>query len=78
MVLIQGTSGAGSGFIVDPAGYILTNEHVIDGAGRLTVVLDDGTRLTPQVVASDTERDIALLRVATYPPTDGAATSRSR
>ena len=65
VVLIAGTSGSGSGFVVDPAGYILTNEHVIAGADRLTVVLDDGTRLTPQVVAFDAERDIALLRVET-------------
>ena len=65
VVLIAATSGSGSGFVVDPAGYILTNEHVIAGAGRLTVVLDDGTRLTPQVVAFDAERDIALLRVET-------------
>ena len=65
MVLIAGTLGSGSGFIVDSEGYILTNEHVIDGAGRLTVVFEDGTRLTPQVVASDAARDIVLLRVAT-------------
>ena len=64
VVRIAGTSGSGSGFVVDPAGYILTNEHVIDGAGRLTVVFDDGTRLTPSVVASDPERDIALLKVS--------------
>ena len=65
VVLIAGTSGSGSGFIVDSAGYILTNEHVIDGAGRLTVVFDDGTRSTPQVVGFDAARDIALLRVVT-------------
>ncbi len=60
---IAGTSGSGSGFVVDSAGYILTNEHVIDGAGRLTVVFDDGTRSTPSVIASDAARDIALLKV---------------
>ena len=65
VVLIQGSSGAGSGFIVDPAGYILTTDHVIDGAGRLTVIFDDGTRLIPQIVAFDAERDIALLRIET-------------
>ncbi len=63
VVRIAGTSGSGSGFVVDSAGYILTNEHVIDGAGRLTVVFDDGTRLIPSVVASDAARDIALLKV---------------
>ena len=63
VVRIEGTSGSGSGFVVDSAGYILTNQHVIDSAGRLTVVFDDGTRLTPNVVASDAARDIALLKV---------------
>ncbi len=63
VVRITGTSGSGSGFVVDSAGYILTNAHVIDGAGRLTVVFDDGARLTPQVVASDATRDIALLKI---------------
>ena len=68
VVLIAGTSGSGSGFIVDPAGYILTNEHVIDGAGRLTVVLHNGSRLVPQVVASDEARDIALLKITAARP----------
>ncbi len=64
VVRIAGTSGAGSGFVVDPAGYILTNEHVLGRPGRLSVVFDHGARLTPQVVASDAARDIALLKVA--------------
>ena len=63
VVNIESSTGGGSGFIVDPTGYILTNEHVIREAGRLTVVLDDGTRLTAQVVASDSMRDIALLKI---------------
>ena len=65
VVRIEGTSGAGSGFIVDPAGYILTNEHVVDGATRMTVVLDDGARLAARVVASDATRDIAMLKIET-------------
>ena len=44
VVLIAGTSGSGTGFVVDPVGYILTNEHVIARGRPLTVVLDDGTR----------------------------------
>ena len=63
VVRIEGTSGGGSGFIVSPDGYILTNEHVISGNTQLTVVLDNGTRLTPQVIDSDASRDIALLKV---------------
>ncbi len=65
VVRIAGTSASSSGFVVDSAGYILTNAHVVDGAGRLTVVFDDGARLDPQVVASDAARDIALLKVTT-------------
>ena len=63
VVRIAGTSGAGSGFVIDPDGYILTNEHVVGTAGRLSVVFDHGARLTPQVLASDAARDIALLKV---------------
>ncbi len=63
VVRIEGVDGSGSGFIVDSAGYILTNEHVISGNTRLTVVLDNGTRLKSEVIGSDTARDIALLKV---------------
>ena len=65
VVLILGDAASGSGFVVDPAGYILTNEHVIAGQSELAVVLDDGTRLTPRVVGADAARDIALLKVET-------------
>ena len=63
VVRILGPSGAGSGFVVDADGYILTNEHVIAGPGQLTVFFDHGSRLTPEVIASDPARDIALLKV---------------
>ena len=58
-------AGSGSGFVVDSAGYILTNAHVVGGAGRFTVVLSNGIGLTSSVVASDAARDIALLKVDT-------------
>ena len=63
VVLILGNATSGSGFVVDPTGYILTNEHVVAGQSELEVVFDDGTRLTPRVVGSDAVRDIALLKV---------------
>ena len=63
VVRVEGTSSIGSGFIVDSTGYILTNEHVIAGQDRLTIVFDDGTRLTPQVIGYDSAQDIALLKV---------------
>ena len=64
VVRIEGTTGSGSGFVVDADGYILTNEHVINGQPRLTVVFDNGARLTARVIASDASRDIALLKVS--------------
>ena len=63
MVRIEGTTASGSGFVVDADGYILTNEHVINGEPSLTVVFDSGARLTARVVASDVYLDIALLKV---------------
>ncbi len=63
VVRIEGTTGSGSGFVVDADGYILTNEHVISGQSRLTVVFDNGARLTARVIASDAARDMALLKV---------------
>lgn len=62
-MFIEGNAGTGSGFFVDPAGYILTNAHVIEGSWQLTVALDNGALFAPRVVASDTERDIALLKI---------------
>lgn len=63
VVRIVTSDGAGTGFVVDAAGHILTNEHVIDGEDRVTAVFDDGTRLSARVVAEDAVRDIALLKV---------------
>ena len=63
VVRIQGTTGSGSGFVIDSDGYILTNEHVISGQPSLNIVFDNGARLIPRVIASDAYLDIALLRV---------------
>ena len=68
VVRIEGPSSSGSGFVVDSDGYILTNEHVISGQSRLTVVFDNGTRLTARVISSDATRDIALLKVTATSP----------
>ncbi|GAB0119530.1 trypsin-like peptidase domain-containing protein [Acidisoma sp. 7E03] len=58
----------GSGFIVDPSGLIVTNNHVIDGAHSISVILSDGTSLAATLVGRDTQDDIALLRVhASHP-----------
>ncbi len=53
----------GSGFIVDPAGYIVTNNHVIDHANKITVTLDDGSSFPAKVVGRDEKTDLALLKI---------------
>jgi serine protease Do len=53
----------GSGFIIDEAGYILTNNHVVEGAEEVIVRLSDRRELVAEVVGSDPRSDIALLRV---------------
>jgi len=55
--------GSGSGFIIDPAGYILTNYHVIEGADRVTVTLGDGRVFRATLVGVDPAIDVALLQI---------------
>jgi serine protease Do len=54
---------AGSGFIVDPNGYIVTNNHVIDDATQIEIRMPDGREFTAKVVGQDSETDVALLKV---------------
>jgi serine protease Do len=56
--------GAGSGFIIDRAGYILTNHHVIEAADRISVTLSDGRAFRAEVVGTDPAVDVALLKIA--------------
>jgi serine protease Do len=53
----------GSGFIVDPSGYIVTNNHVIQDADEITVILHDDTRLPAKLVGRDAKTDVAVLKV---------------
>ncbi len=55
--------GAGSGFIISPDGYIVTNNHVIEGAQKITVKLLDGRTFKGEVVGKDPFSDIALLKI---------------
>lgn len=57
------TEGAGSGVIVDTKGYILTCNHVIEGASKIVVTLKDGTELEASLVGADAQNDIAVLKV---------------
>jgi len=55
--------GLGSGVIVAPEGYLLTNHHVVEGATEIEVQLTDGRATRARVVGSDTETDIAVLKI---------------
>ncbi len=57
-------TGIGSGFIYDANGYILTNNHVIAGAGSITVTLADGRQFAGTVVQADAANDLAVVKIA--------------
>jgi serine protease Do len=54
---------SGSGFLITPDGYILTNNHVVEGATKLEVTLDDGSRFTAEVIGTDPIIDLALVKI---------------
>jgi S1-C subfamily serine protease len=55
--------GAGSGFIIDPRGYILTNYHVVEGAQSIEVVLGDQSRYPAKYIGADQRNDVALIKI---------------
>ena len=57
------SGGMGSGVIVSPEGYILTNHHVIEGAEAIEVTLNDGRTALAKVIGTDPETDLALLKI---------------
>jgi hypothetical protein len=59
----QRATSLGSGVIVSPEGYVLTNNHVIDGADDIQLVFADGRRATAKVRGADPESDLAVLKV---------------
>lgn len=65
----QATS-LGSGFIIDPDGYIVTNNHVIEDADEITVILQDESELPAEIIGIDPKTDLALLKVEVDEPLD--------
>src|SRR5919198_765776 len=56
-------NGMGTGIVIDPRGYIVTNQHVVEDVQLIRVRLSDGATLTARVLARDHEADLALLKV---------------
>jgi len=58
----------GSGFLIDPSGVVVTNNHVIADADEISVILNDGTKLKAELVGKDTKTDLAVLKVTSDKP----------
>jgi serine protease DegQ len=59
----QQQSGLGSGVIVSPTGYILTNNHVVEGADEIEVTLNDGRKAKAKIIGTDPDTDLAVLKI---------------
>ena len=62
VVHVSSGRGGGSGFVIAPDGYLLTNAHVVEGGARPRITLHDGTELAASVVGSDPSTDLAVIR----------------
>jgi len=69
---LPNTPGSGSGVIVDPTGYIITNNHVIGDAQEVEVRLSDRTKYTAQVIGKDPDTDLAVLKITADHPLPSA------
>ncbi|HEX4637282.1 MAG TPA: Do family serine endopeptidase [Rhizomicrobium sp.] len=59
---------AGSGFIIERSGYVVTNNHVVDASKKITVKLPDGRSFTAKLIGTDASTDIALLKISSEKP----------
>jgi putative serine protease PepD len=57
------SSATGSGFVIDELGHIVTDQHVVDGAGSIRVTFSDGSKATAKLVGADASTDVAVLKV---------------
>jgi serine protease Do len=62
------SNSLGSGFVIDPSGIVITNNHVIGDANDISVIFSDGTRLKAEIVGKDTKVDLAVLKVKSDKP----------
>jgi len=60
---VSPSASSGTGFIISPDGYIITNNHVIEGADKVTIALYDSKSYTATIVGADAENDVALLKI---------------
>ncbi len=61
-------SSLGSGFVIDPTGYIVTNNHVIEGADDIEVIFPNGNKLKARLIGTDTKTDLSVLKVESKRP----------
>ncbi len=72
VVQVRAGRATGSGFVLDGSGHVVTNQHVVDGASQVSLLLADGRRVGARVVGGDEDEDIAVLRI------DGGAPAAAR
>lgn len=61
-------NGMGTGIVIDPRGYIITNHHVVDGVRRINVTLHGGQTYVAKIIARDKQTDLAIIRIRTPSP----------
>ena len=69
----QGATALGSGFIIDPAGYVVTNNHVVDDATGIDVTLTTGKTYPAKLIGTDKKTDLALLKIESDAPLPAVA-----
>jgi serine protease Do len=74
----QKVSSLGSGFVIDPSGYVVTNNHVIEGADDIEVIFPNGSKLKAKLVGTDTKTDLSVLKVEPKTPLKAVRFGNSR